>query len=78
LRGFATQVLRHRGRSLDRQGPAFRRRQDVGRAIHPSYVDGQIQGGVTQGIGWALNEEYVYDSQGRMQNPGESGEKTTW
>src|SRR5712672_1055888 len=35
--------------------------QDVGRAIHPSYVEGQIQGGVTQGIGWALNEEHVYD-----------------
>jgi CO/xanthine dehydrogenase Mo-binding subunit len=44
--------------------------QDVGRAIHPSYVEGQIQGGVTQGIGWALNEEYVYDKQGRLENPG--------
>jgi CO/xanthine dehydrogenase Mo-binding subunit len=44
--------------------------QDVGRAIHPSYVEGQIQGGVTQGIGWALNEEYVYDSKGHMENPG--------
>ncbi len=44
--------------------------QDVGRAIHPSYVEGQIQGGVTQGIGWALNEEYIYDSKGRMENPG--------
>jgi CO/xanthine dehydrogenase Mo-binding subunit len=44
--------------------------QDVGRAIHPSYVEGQMQGGVAQGIGWALNEEYVYDSQGRMENPG--------
>ncbi len=42
--------------------------QDVGKAIHPSYVEGQIQGGVAQGIGWALNEEYFYDSQGRMQN----------
>ena len=30
----------------------------------PSYVEGQIQGGVTQGIGWALNEEYVYDKDG--------------
>ena len=39
--------------------------QDVGRAIHPSYVEGQIQGGVVQGIGWALNEEYIYDEQGR-------------
>ena len=44
--------------------------QDVGRAIHPSYVEGQIQGGVVQGIGWALNEEYIYDSRGRLENPG--------
>ena len=44
--------------------------QDAGRAIHPSYVEGQIQGGVVQGIGWALNEEYVYDEDGRMSNPG--------
>ncbi len=42
--------------------------QDVGTAIHPSYVEGQIQGGVVQGIGWALNEEYVYDDQGRLDN----------
>ena len=44
--------------------------QDVGRAIHPSYVEGQIQGGVAQGIGWALNEEYIYDKDGRLENPG--------
>jgi CO/xanthine dehydrogenase Mo-binding subunit len=44
--------------------------QDVGRAIHPSYVEGQIQGGVAQGIGWALNEECIYDKQGRLDNPG--------
>jgi CO/xanthine dehydrogenase Mo-binding subunit len=44
--------------------------QDVGRAIHPSYVEGQLQGGAAQGIGWALNEEYVYDAQGRLQNAG--------
>jgi len=44
--------------------------QDAGRAIHPSYVEGQMQGGVAQGIGWALNEEYVYDALGVMQNPG--------
>jgi CO/xanthine dehydrogenase Mo-binding subunit len=42
--------------------------QDAGTAIHPSYVEGQIQGGVVQGIGWALNEEYFYDDQGRMAN----------
>ena len=44
--------------------------QDAGRAIHPSYVEGQMQGGVVQGIGWALNEEYIYDADGRMSNPG--------
>lgn len=44
--------------------------QDVGKAIHPSYVEGQLQGGAVQGIGWALNEEYVYGGDGRMQNAG--------
>jgi xanthine dehydrogenase molybdenum-binding subunit len=42
--------------------------QDAGKAIHPSYVEGQMQGGVVQGIGWALNEEYVYNEKGRMLN----------
>ncbi len=42
--------------------------QDVGTAIHPSYVEGQIQGGAVQGIGWALNEEYVYNDDGNMVN----------
>jgi CO/xanthine dehydrogenase Mo-binding subunit len=42
--------------------------QDVGTAIHPSYVEGQIQGGVTQGIGWALNEEYFHDKDGHLLN----------
>ena len=44
--------------------------QDVGRAIHPSYVEGQLQGGAAQGIGWALNEEYVYSESGTLENPG--------
>jgi len=44
--------------------------QDAGRAIHPSYVEGQLQGGVVQGIGWALNEEYIFDRNGKMENPG--------
>ena len=44
--------------------------QDAGRAIHPSYVEGQMQGGVVQGIGWALNEEYIYAEDGTMSNPG--------
>ena len=42
--------------------------QDAGKAIHPSYVEGQMQGGAVQGIGWALNEEYFFDSQGQMTN----------
>ncbi len=44
--------------------------QDAGRAVHPSYVEGQIQGGVAQGVGWALNEEYIYDEAGQLENPG--------
>lgn len=44
--------------------------QDAGTAVHPSYVEGQLQGGAVQGIGWALNEEYIYDDKGRLQNPG--------
>ncbi|MGH7988131.1 MAG: xanthine dehydrogenase family protein molybdopterin-binding subunit [Candidatus Binataceae bacterium] len=44
--------------------------QDAGKAIHPSYVEGQMQGGTAQGIGWALNEEYVYDAQGILRNTG--------
>jgi CO/xanthine dehydrogenase Mo-binding subunit len=44
--------------------------QDVGTAIHPSYVEGQIQGGAVQGIGWALNEEYIYNAKGRLDNAG--------
>ncbi len=42
--------------------------QDAGKAIHPSYVEGQIQGGAVQGIGWALNEEYYLDREGQMMN----------
>jgi CO/xanthine dehydrogenase Mo-binding subunit len=44
--------------------------QDAGKAVHPSYVEGQMQGGAVQGIGWALNEEYIYGADGRLQNPG--------
>ncbi len=43
--------------------------QDAGKAVHPSYVEGQMQGGAVQGIGWALNEEYIYGADGRLQNP---------
>jgi CO/xanthine dehydrogenase Mo-binding subunit len=42
---------------------------DAGRAVHPGYVEGQMQGGALQGIGWALNEEYFYDDDGAMANP---------
>lgn len=44
--------------------------QDVGRAIHPAYVEGQLHGGAAQGIGWALNEEYVYGKSGLLENAG--------
>jgi xanthine dehydrogenase molybdenum-binding subunit len=42
--------------------------QDAGKAIHPSYVEGQIQGGAVQGVGWALNEEYYFNDAGHMVN----------
>lgn len=54
----ATQVLRY---------TVF---QDAGKAVHPDYVEGQMQGGAVQGIGWALNEEYIYGEDGRLQNAG--------
>ena len=44
--------------------------QDAGKAMHPAYVEGQYQGGAAQGIGWALNEEYIYGKDGRLQNAG--------
>ncbi|HEY7289035.1 MAG TPA: xanthine dehydrogenase family protein molybdopterin-binding subunit [Vicinamibacterales bacterium] len=55
------------GRSTVVRYTAF---QDVGKAVHPSYVEGQMQGGAAQGIGWALNEEYIYDRNGVMENAG--------
>jgi CO/xanthine dehydrogenase Mo-binding subunit len=42
--------------------------QDAGKAIYPDYVASQMQGGVAQGVGWALNEEYLYDDQGKLVN----------
>jgi len=42
--------------------------QDAGKAIHPSYVEGQMQGGTAQGLGWALNEEYFMSEDGVMAN----------
>jgi CO/xanthine dehydrogenase Mo-binding subunit len=42
--------------------------QDAGKAILPGYVEGQMQGGAAQGIGWALNEEYYMSDDGLMQN----------
>jgi CO/xanthine dehydrogenase Mo-binding subunit len=55
------------GRSLVKRYTVI---QDAGKAMHPSYVEGQYQGGAAQGIGWALNEEYVYGKDGRLQNAG--------
>ena len=70
-----------RGHPHRRRGGRPRHRAGVGdalhrgpgrraRAVHPSYVEGQMQGGAVQGIGWALNEEYIYDERGRLENPG--------
>lgn len=42
--------------------------QDAGKAIYPPYVEGQMQGGVAQGAGWALHEDYVYDKDGHLLN----------
>ena len=44
--------------------------QDVGKAVHPGYVEGQMQGGAVQGIGWGLYEGYQYNTRGDMLNPG--------
>ena len=44
--------------------------QDAGKAVHPDYVEGQFQGGAAQGVGWALNEEYIYNDKGQMENTG--------
>jgi len=44
--------------------------QDAGKAIHLDYVEGQFQGAAAQGIGWALNEEYIYGKDGTLQNAG--------
>ncbi len=70
--GFATHICDievdpETGRSVVKRYTTI---QDAGKAVHPSYVEGQMQGGAAQGIGWALNEEYVYDDDGDMQNPG--------
>ena len=70
--GFGTHICdvevdRETGRVLVKRYTVI---QDVGRAIHPAYVEGQMQGGAVQGIGWALNEEYLYDRGGRLENPG--------
>jgi CO/xanthine dehydrogenase Mo-binding subunit len=61
------EVDKETGRSTIARYTAF---QDVGKAVHPAYVEGQMQGGVAQGVGWALNEEYLFDRDGVMQNAG--------
>jgi CO/xanthine dehydrogenase Mo-binding subunit len=40
--------------------------QDVGRALNPALVEGQMRGGATQAIGWALYEELVHDESGQL------------
>lgn len=46
--------------------------QDVGFAVNPSGIVGQIEGGAVQGLGWALSEELQYEA-GTLINPGFSG-----
>lgn len=43
---------------------------DCGVAIHPNACEGQTEGGVSQGIGWALTEEFLFDAAGAMKNTG--------
>lgn len=43
--------------------------QDVGHAINPTLCEGQMRGGVTQSIGYALYEELVYDEDGNLATP---------
>jgi carbon-monoxide dehydrogenase large subunit/6-hydroxypseudooxynicotine dehydrogenase subunit gamma len=55
--------------NLDRQTGAVRVERylvayDIGRAINPMLVEGQIVGGVAQGLGGALYEEFLYNEQG--------------
>jgi len=49
------------GVTVERYVVAF----DVGRAVNPMLIEGQIAGGVAQGIGGALHEEFVYDAAGQ-------------
>ena len=49
---------------------AYRVVQDVGRALNPSAIHGQIQGGVVQGLGYALHEEASIDAAGRICQSG--------
>ncbi|MEA2145600.1 MAG: hypothetical protein QOG59_1187, partial [Solirubrobacteraceae bacterium] len=40
--------------------------QDVGRALNPALVQGQMHGGAVQGLGWALHEEIAHDEHGQL------------
>ena len=67
---FATQSATSRSTRDRRRVLRYTVIQDAGKAVHPTYVEGQFQGGAAQGIGWALNEEYIYGKDGRLQNAG--------
>ena len=43
--------------------------EDAGRVLHPDLLTGQIQGGIAQGIGYALGEDLLFDPSGTMFNP---------
>lgn len=55
-------------RTYDTSVRDFVARQEVGRVLNPTLARGQVQGGVAQGIGWALYEQVVLDDDGAMQN----------
>jgi CO/xanthine dehydrogenase Mo-binding subunit len=42
--------------------------QDVGRALNPAAIEGQVRGAVAQGVGWALLERMAYDEEGHLQS----------
>ena len=41
--------------------------QDVGKALNPALVEGQMHGGTAQGLGWALPEELAHDENGQLR-----------
>lgn len=73
--GFTVQIVEV---AVDRETGSYRVVnqvviQDVGRAINPALIAGQIHGGAAQGIGWAMQEQLVYDEAGTLTTGSFSG-----